>query len=215
MKLPKVETLIIFVFFGCVALWAMSKCSSERSDFVRRVRDLDGDEEEQRPAPVRRDTVAVQQPVSQQPEQTAPAPTQPVNTQRPSAVVPVAQAPATSEPAPQPGSKPTRPALSNQPNPAAAQPPAATSKYSTLYVSIDGLKMRKEPGLKGEPIAKLALYEPVSFLNKKTEWTQEISLGYEKVTDHWVKVRTQSGKEGWVFGAGVHYYKMKRQGVTE
>jgi hypothetical protein len=75
--------------------------------------------------------------------------------------------------------------------------------------------VRKEPGLKGESVAELKLYEPVTFLNKKTEWTQEISLGYEKVTDHWVKVRTQSGKEGWVFGAGVHYYKMKRQGVLE
>jgi hypothetical protein len=32
----------------------------------------------------------------------------------------------------------------------------------------------------------------------------------EKVTDYWVKVRTASGKTGWVFGAGLHYYKMKR-----
>lgn len=75
--------------------------------------------------------------------------------------------------------------------------------------------MRKEPGLKGETVAELRLYEPVTFLNQKTDWTQEISLGYEKVTDHWVKIRTQSGFEGWVFGAGVHYYKMKRQGVIE
>ena len=86
---------------------------------------------------------------------------------------------------------------------------------ATLYVTIEGLKMRKEPGLKSESVAKLALYEPVTFLNQKTEWTQEISLGYEKATDHWVKVRNKAGKEGWVFGAGVHYYKMKRKGVLE
>jgi hypothetical protein len=59
------------------------------------------------------------------------------------------------------------------------------------------------------------LYEQVYFLNQKTEWTQEISLGKENVTDHWVKVKTKSGKIGWVFGAGVHYYKMKRKGVLE
>ena len=128
---------------------------------------------------------------------------------RPAASIP---APAGS-PTQQPGSKPARPSLSNQ-QPTATNPPA-NIKSSTLYVTIDGLNVRKEPGLKGETIAKLALYEPVTFLNKKTEWTQEISLGYEKVTDHWVKIRTQSGKEGWVFGAGVHYYKMKRQGVMK
>ena len=73
--------------------------------------------------------------------------------------------------------------------------------------------MRKEPGLKGEAVEQLKLYEPVTFLNQKTEWKQEISLGYEKVTDHWVKIRTASGKVGWVFGAGVHFYKTKREGV--
>jgi hypothetical protein len=216
MKLPKVETLIIFVFLGCVALWAMSKCSSQRSEFVRSVRDMGGDDTDERPA--RRDTVAAEQPARQQPAQVPPAQvqpvqTQPVNTRNPSATPPAAGAPAPSAPAPQPGAQPTRPALSNQP--AQTQAPASSSTYSTLYVSIEGLKVRKEPGLKSETVAKLALYEPVTFLNEKTKWTQEISLGYEKVTDHWVKVRTQSGKEGWVFGAGVHYYKTKRQGVTE
>lgn len=211
MKIPKVETLIIFVFFGCVALWAVSKCSAKRSDFVRKVQEIGNGDDEDRP--VRRDTIVVQQSPTQQP-----VVQQPVNTQSP-APPPSVQQPAANIPVPagsptqQPGSKPARPSLSN-PQPAATNPPANT-KTSTLYVTIDGLKVRKEPGLKGESIAKLKLYEPVTFLNKKTEWTQEISLGYEKVTDHWVKIRTQSGKEGWVFGAGVHYYKMKRQGVMK
>jgi uncharacterized protein YgiM (DUF1202 family) len=84
-----------------------------------------------------------------------------------------------------------------------------------LFVTIDGLKMRKEPGLKSETVAKLDLHEQVTFLNQRTEWSQEISLGYEKVTDHWVKVRSKAGKEGWVFGAGVNYYKGKRKGVMD
>jgi hypothetical protein len=191
MKFPKIETLVIFIFFACVAVWAVSKCTAERAEFVRKT---DGNEQENRPA--QRDT-----------SQLPPAPP-PVNVQSPSAAVP----PVTTTPAPQPSAKPARPTLSNQP---AQSPPPSNDNYSTLYATIDGLKVRKEPGLKGETLAKLALYEPVFFLNKKTEWTQEISLGREKVTDHWVKIRTQSGKEGWVFGAGVHYYKMKRQGVIE
>lgn len=79
-----------------------------------------------------------------------------------------------------------------------------------LFVTIDGLKLRKEPGLKGEAVEQLKLNEQVIFLNQKTDWSQEINMGDEKVTDYWVKVRTASGKTGWVFGAGLHYYKMKR-----
>lgn len=79
-----------------------------------------------------------------------------------------------------------------------------------LFVTIDGLKLRKEPGLKGEAVEQLKLNEQVTFLNQKTDWSQEINMGDEKVTDYWVKVRTASGKTGWVFGAGLHYYKMKR-----
>jgi hypothetical protein len=204
MKLPKVETLILLAFLGCVALWAISKCSGKRSDLVRRVRELDGDEREERP--VRRDTVVA----------TNPAPT-PTPSTTPAALPPASAAPTTVQPPPQPGARPQRPTLSNSPASSAASPPpaASTKNSATLYATIEGLKVRKEPGLKSETLATLELYEPVTFLNQKTEWTQEISLGYEKVTDHWVKVRTKSGKIGWVFGAGVHYYKMKRKGVMD
>ena len=212
MKIPKIESLIIFVFFGCVAMWAISKCGNKRSTLVRSV-SSQNDEAEERPQ--RRDTIALSPPAAatqaQQPVQ-QPAAQQQVSTQRPAAQPatapvsisgPSAAAPAVSM------AKPTR-------APATAAPaPAAQPKYSTLYVTIDGLKMRKTPGLKGDLVTKLELYEPVFFLNQKSEKTEEISLGYEKVTDHWVKVRTQSGKEGWVFGAGVYYYKMKRKGVMD
>lgn len=198
MKLPKAETLILLAFLVCTLLWAVSKCSDRRADSVRRVREIEGSDTEERP--VKRDTVVPEAPKKPAAEivQT------PVQNPGP----PVVQ----SAPA-EPGIAPKRPSL----NPVSTPPPPTKSKESgsTLFVTIEGLKVRKEPGLKSETLAELKLYEPVTFLNKKTEWTQEISLGYEKVTDHWVKVRTASGKEGWVFGAGVHYYKMKRQGVLE
>lgn len=211
MKLPKVESIIITVFFLCIALWAISKCSSRRSQISKDIRDTVGQEDR----PVQRDTIYV--PQAQTPAQTQPQPQQP-------------QTYATPQPAPATGGG--LPKLQNQP-PATAAPPSGAipgvqptvsnqtrttqpaSQYSTLYVTIDGLKMRKEPSLKGALVTKLDLYEQVYFLNKKSEKPEEISLGYEKVTDYWVKVRTKSGKEGWVFGAGVHYYKMKRKGVME
>lgn len=203
MKIPRSESLILFAFLVCVALWAMSKCSERRTDLVRRVPDAGTEETEDRP--VRHDTVV------------APAPKpQPVATPQPATPAP--------PPAPVqyntvqkiPGAAPARPAAT-APAPTAktvapTTQPAAKSG-TTLYVTIDGLKVRKEPGLKGETIEELALYAPVTFLNQKTEWTQEISLGYEKVTDHWVKIKTAAGKTGWVFGAGLHYYKMKREGT--
>jgi Bacterial SH3 domain len=210
MKLPKIETLIVLVFFGCVVLWAVSKCSGRRAEIGRRVKELAEETEER---PIRRDTVFV-------PASGVTAPAGNVPQLQPSTTS--APAPVTSSQAtPQATPKLTKPVLqktpaATAPAPSASAPAAATgSKYSTLFVTIDGLKVRKTPSLKGELVAKLELYEPVTFLNKKSEKAEEISLGYEKVTDHWVKIRTREGKEGWVFGAGVHYYKMKRKGVLE
>lgn len=215
MKLPKVESLIITVFFLCIALWAVSKCSSRRSQIAQGFRDAVDPEDR----PVQRDTVYVPQTPAPQPQQQQPAPT--VTVQQPQTY----SAPQGQRTLPklqnQPA-QPTSPTTATTPgatssNQSAAAPAAtgATPKYSTLFVTIDGLKMRKQPSLKGALVTKLDLYEQVYFLNKKSEKQEEISLGYEKVTDYWVKVRTKEGKEGWVFGAGVHYYKMKRKGVLE
>jgi hypothetical protein len=209
MKLPKTESLILMVFLVCIALWAVSKCSNQRSDMVRRVREVTDSDAEDRP--VVRDTIRV--PVNNTPGNQTPA-------AQPTAAAPPADQPPPSM-TPQSGQKPVRPSLqntsTNAPAPTTAKPTQnkTNTSQSTLYVTIDGLKLRKTPGLKGEIISSLALYEAVHFLGKKSEKAEEISLGYEKVTDHWVKVSTKEGKEGWVFGAGVHYYKMKRKGVME
>lgn len=95
---------------------------------------------------------------------------------------------------------------------------AATTPVDTrtkLYITIDKLKLRKGPSLDSVVVATLPLFEHVYFLGEVTEFTQEISLGYEIVEEPWVKIRTRKGLDGWVFGAGVHYYKKKRGGVME
>lgn len=88
-------------------------------------------------------------------------------------------------------------------------------EYTRLYITIDGLNLRATPDLEGDLIVKLPLYEEVFFLNEVTDSTQQINLGYEVADEPWVKIKTKKGHEGWVYGAGVHYYKKKRGGVLE
>jgi cytoskeletal protein RodZ len=208
MKIPKIESLMVLAFFGVVAVWAISKCSAQKSNLERHSRFAEDDQEER---PNKRDTL---KPVSP----TSTAPVSPTTTTPKSVVLPPPPPPSGNTAPPQsPGQMPVAGANPAQ-KPASSpgtEAKSASPNYTTLYVSIDGLKMRKSPGLKGELVTKLALYDPVYFLNKKSEKPEEISLGQEKVTDYWVKVRTKSGKEGWVFGAGVHFFKTKRKGVLE
>jgi len=86
-------------------------------------------------------------------------------------------------------------------------------RYTPLYSTIAGLNVRAEPKLNAKVLDRLALYEEVAFLNEISDSTQEISLGKIVRNDPWVKIRTQKGRTGWVFGAGVHYYKLKLEGV--
>ncbi|MCP3930443.1 MAG: SH3 domain-containing protein [Bacteroidetes bacterium] len=84
-----------------------------------------------------------------------------------------------------------------------------------LYVTINGLKVRKEPNLEGTVVSQLKLHDEVVFMDEVTDFKQEINLGLETANEPWIKVRTQKGHIGWVYGAGVHYYKMKHKGVLE
>lgn len=84
-----------------------------------------------------------------------------------------------------------------------------------LYVTINGLKLRKGPHLDSVVIARLSLYEEVFFLGEHTDFTDTINLGYVEVAEPWFRVRHQKGHEGWVYGAGVDFYKYKREGVIE
>lgn len=215
MKLPRTDSLILLAFLVCVALWAVSKCSARRSEFTDRLRRGQEEEQEDRPAKIDSSTLrpspapvtSTTQPLTPQPP---PPPQSGVGTPQPGNK-PLRPTPAPSTPAP------TTPDATPKAAPPAKPGTAAPGKgnASVLYVTIDGLKLRKQPNLKSDVITTLELYESVEFLGKKSEKPEEISLGYEKVTDYWVKVRSKSGKEGWVFGAGVHYYKMKRKGVME
>jgi hypothetical protein len=162
--LPKVELLIIGIFFISFLAWTIPKCSS---------RVVHEDEEESVTANTEAsiDTVATAAPVAADTLTTT--------------------------------------------APIAAPPRTVLSEYTSLYITINNLKMRRSPELKAEVIAQLPLFSKVYFMEEVTDSLYEINLGYEVAKEPWVKVRTKKGKEGWVYGAGVNYYKKKRSGVME
>ena len=115
------------------------------------------------------------------------------------------------------------PAEEGEKQPAAAEKAPATQQAAPtpaapgprLYVTIDKLKLRKSPGLKGEMLGELRLFEEVYYMDEVTDSTYEISLGKETANEPYVKIKTIRGTVGWVYGAGVHYAKKKRTGVLE
>ncbi len=84
-------------------------------------------------------------------------------------------------------------------------------QVTPLYVVLDELNMRAEPKLNARLLARLQLYDELVFLNEVTDFTQEINIGGAVFNEPWVKVKNKRGQVGWVYGAGVHYYKFRRQ----
>jgi len=87
-------------------------------------------------------------------------------------------------------------------------------KVTPLYSTIDGLNIRSGPSLKNGIVARIPLYEEVTFLGEVTDSLYEIDLGEVTPKAPWVRVKLKTGKTGWVYGAGVSYYKFRLEGVV-
>lgn len=100
---------------------------------------------------------------------------------------------------------------------APAEEPALLSndkeRYTPLYITIDGMNIRSGPTLKSKVLDRLNLYDEVAFMDEVTNSKDTIELGGVTAVEPWVKVRTRKGKVGWVYGAGVSYYKTKLEGI--
>ncbi|MEY4903382.1 MAG: hypothetical protein RLZZ292_1197 [Bacteroidota bacterium] len=186
-----IEVIIVAVLFLGFIMWAVSKCNATRNRYA----DVE--------AARTRDSLAL---LPKTPTRTvvAPAPLP-----DPATAVPVT-------PNNQVATLPVTPKPVAPITPAAPKPiPAATPAKPKLYVTMDGLNVRTEPNLKAKSLGKLALYAEVSFLNETTKEPQKLSIGTATVEEPWVKIKTQKGTIGWVFGAGVSYYKTKRKGTLK
>lgn len=81
-----------------------------------------------------------------------------------------------------------------------------------IYVWVDKLRLRADATTKSEMIATLKEGEALTFLDERSDFTEKISLRGTLFDEPWLKVSTKNGKEGWVYGGGVKFYKI---GVDE
>jgi len=160
--LPKMELLIILVFFMSFIVWAMSKCGETQAAYAQ-------EEVDTKPEPTEEKTV-------EKPKESA-IETTTVTTDK------------------TPAKK------------AVAKTTAPPEKVTVLFVVLDGLKLRKGPHLDSSIVRTIPINKEVYFLNEVTKFKQEINLGDRMALEPWIKVRTYTGHEGWVYGAGVNYFK--------
>jgi hypothetical protein len=184
--LPRIEIIIVLVFFMSFIIWAVSKCNDTKLMYQEQA-DLEEEETSDEEETASLDNVN---------------PSNATNS-----VSPGIEAAETTTNANQAAAQPSTAAPSRPLN------NTVQSSGSILYVTIDGLNLRTAPHLDSTIIRKLKLFEEVIFMNEVTDSTQTISLGKEIATEPWVKVKHKRGFVGWVYGAGINYYKKKRSGV--
>ena len=197
--LSKVEYIVIGLLAIIFLIWTASKCNAQKEDA-----------QSAEAIEAREDSLA--QAASQ------PKTTTPTVAQQPAAAQ--SATPASSPDTYQPidGSAPAQTAstqASSTTKPTTGSTTQQEPNLSKLYVTIDKLKVRKTPGLKGELLGELKLFDEVYYMNEVTDSTYEVNLGREKANEPYVKIKTKRGTVGWVYGAGVHYVKKKRSGVLE
>ena len=129
-------------------------------------------------------------------EQTTPAAqdlTNQQNTTQPTAQ-PQATTPQTTQPVAPVQSQPTRVIIEDKP---------------TVYVMVEGLKLRDKPGLSGTKVlGQLPLNTALSFLGEQTDFKDKITIGETTYNEPWIRVKTKDNAfQGWVFGGGVRPYK--------
>ena len=166
--LPKMEVLIIIIFFIGFVIWAFDKCGDTKRSYSEQV-NAESDAVDEL---INRNISGVELPPPDSSTITTEQLQQPIAPNR--TVVP--------------------------------------KQGTTLYITIDGMNLRDKPTLGGKILTRLELYEEVTFLNEVTDSTQQIKLGSITTNEPWVKVQGR-GHVGWVYGAGVEYYKMKLDGM--
>jgi hypothetical protein len=76
-----------------------------------------------------------------------------------------------------------------------------------LFVWTSGLKLRIEPTLNSPIVAELPINSQVTYLDQSTNFKQKVTLDGVEYNEPWIKVRSTDGKEGWVYGGGVRFYR--------
>ncbi len=83
---------------------------------------------------------------------------------------------------------------------------APTNQSVVIYAWVDRLRIRTEADTKADIVAEVAEGAALEFLGEKSDFTEKITLRGTLFNEPWLKVRTASGKEGWIYGGGVKFY---------
>ena len=70
----------------------------------------------------------------------------------------------------------------------------------TVYAWVDKLRMRTAPDTKSDVVAEIPEGGAMTYLEEKTDFTQQITLRGKSYDEPWLKVKTKEGKIGWVYG---------------
>lgn len=90
----------------------------------------------------------------------------------------------------------------------ATAPTPATPTVTEIYTWVNELRMREEATTNSPIVVTLKEGDPLEFAGEKSDFTEKISLRGTLFDEPWLKVTTKSGKEGWVYGGGVKFYKV-------
>ncbi len=87
-------------------------------------------------------------------------------------------------------------------------PTPTTPTVTEIYTWVNELRMREEATTNSPIVVTLKEGEPLDFAGEKSDFTEKISLRGTLFDEPWLKVTTKTGKEGWVYGGGVKFYKV-------
>lgn len=182
--LSRFEFIILVLFVGSLMVWIISECRSTQLEY----------ELEQ---------------LEQQIQESRQKVTQDEPPETPAIEAPVSKPVTLSEPAKTNVIASDLPGPPASATPATVTPPTQGPVMSKLYVTIDQLKLRTKPDLTSQVMRQLSLFDEVYFMNSVSENVDTINLGNGIAAEPWIFVQTKDGMKGWVYGAGINYYKKK------
>ncbi len=76
-------------------------------------------------------------------------------------------------------------------------------RVSFLFSKVDKLRLREKPGSKGKVLEQISESEALIDLHEKTDYTEKIKLRDKWHEEPWLKVQSEKGNIGWVYGGAV------------
>lgn len=80
-----------------------------------------------------------------------------------------------------------------------------TPKTVVLTAAVDNLRIRDKAGLEGEEVAKVTEGATLTFQGGFSDFNDKIKLREDDFNELWLSVKTDDGKEGWVYGGAVTF----------